>query len=233
MLQALLYHIRRELLLSQQKQRPQQLLAYLLIYLQRLQLQHVLNHVVAKRVPHEYLRVLSYHRDQVPLLPGAASVNALLHDTAAVFVTGYLHALLHHGIVDELRVLFLPRLQDLLNHVVAVDVLCQRSHLVLQVTNQQLDLLRLLDYLDDLLDAPGAVGVSAEPHWVLLHSLDDLSELLLAARLGYLLRQVVAEGVVHQVHAAVNHAHEDPVPHFILLLIDLLLQEPAASLVSR
>lgn len=55
---------------------------------------------------------------------GVGSIDAFLHDTATVLVASYFHALLHHGIVDELIVMGLPGEEDLLDDVVTIDVLC-------------------------------------------------------------------------------------------------------------
>jgi uncharacterized MnhB-related membrane protein len=165
-------------------------------------------------------------------LLGVSSIDALLHDAAPVLVASYLGALLHHSFVYELVVLWLPCEEDLLDDVVAVDVFSQLSHLSFQVLTEHLDLVRRLDDLDYLLDGPRSVGVATQVDWVVLDLLDDGCELFLSAGLSDLLSQVVAEGVVHEVHVVLNCVVEDAVHYLLVVLLYLLLQEPAPALVS-
>jgi len=47
-------------------------------------------------------------------------VNALLHDATAVHMASDLCTISHHGLIDELFLFRLPRVQNLLDHVVPV-----------------------------------------------------------------------------------------------------------------
>lgn len=76
------------------------------------------------------------------------------------------------------------------------------------------------------------MGISAEIDWIILHLLDDLSQLVLLAGLSDLLGQVVAKGVVHQVHVVVNCEHKDLIYDFLFPFFNLLLQKSAATLIS-
>ena len=77
--------------------------------------------------------MLRYRLRQALLLGRVRGVDALLHDTAAVHVAGNLSTVLDHGIVDELFVPGLPRVQDLLYHVIAIDLARERDKLASQV----------------------------------------------------------------------------------------------------
>ena len=132
-LEALLDHIGRELFLPENEKRAQELLADLLVDLNALQLEYILHHVVPVRVLNESLRVLRYLKSKRQFLLGVRPVYAFLHHTAAVLVARYLLALLDHGLIDELVEFGFPSLQNLLNHMVPVNVLCQLSHSILQI----------------------------------------------------------------------------------------------------
>ena len=80
--------------------------------------------------------MLSNLGSQFLLLLCVRPIYALLHDAAPVLVARNLHALPHHGFVYELVMLRLPREEDLLDHVVTVDVFCQLLDLVLEETGE-------------------------------------------------------------------------------------------------
>lgn len=148
-----------------------------------------------------------------------------------MLVLSDVHALGHHGIEDELEVRRLPSKQDLLNHMVAVDVLSQLPHVALQIVHKQINVLLMLHNLNHLLDAASPMGVSTKADGVLANSMNDLLKLLKASILSYFLSQVVAKGIVHQFPEVFNGVLEDQFIYFSFLLIDLLLQKPAAALV--
>jgi uncharacterized protein (UPF0332 family) len=75
--------------------------------------------------------VLCNFKGELHLLCVISSINALLHDAAAMLVASYLNALSHHGIIDELVELWLPSEEYLLDNVISVDILCELSNSVL------------------------------------------------------------------------------------------------------
>jgi hypothetical protein len=133
MLEALLDHVGRELFLAKNEKRAEELLPDLLVDLNALQLEYILHHVVPVRVLNESLCVLRYLKGKRQLLLGVRPVYAFLHHTAAVLVARYLLALLDHGFIDELVEFGLPSLQDLLNYMVPINILCKLPHSVLQI----------------------------------------------------------------------------------------------------
>lgn len=68
---------------------------------------------------------------QLALLLPISSINALLHDAAAVFVTSNFVALLHHLVIDKLFIssVGLPTRQQFEEHVVAIDLVGQSVYL--------------------------------------------------------------------------------------------------------
>lgn len=231
--QALLNHVGGKLLFAQGKQRSQQPLPNQDVHFQELQLQYVLDHVVSVGVPDKDLGVLSYLRSEGYPLLQVRPVYALLHHTTPVLVTCYLHTLVYHRFVNELVVLWFPGEEYLLDDVVAVDIFCQLLDFVLEETDKEFNLIGLLDGFDDFLDGSGAVSVFAETHGVFLDFLHDLSELFFPTALRDFLGQVIAERVIHQLHIVLDGVSEDYVHVLLVVLFNLLLQEPAPTLVSR
>lgn len=61
----------------------------------------------------------------------AGSSDRLLHDATTMLVACNLRILRDHSVIDELTIDRFPRLQDLLQHVIAVNILGQQPDLVL------------------------------------------------------------------------------------------------------
>ena len=61
-----------------------------------------------------------------------STVDTLLHHTTSMFVASNLYTLLDHGIIDELVELRLPCEENLLNHMVSIDVLGKLPNLFFQ-----------------------------------------------------------------------------------------------------
>ena len=102
--ETLFNYVRTELLPTERKQRPKEVFADNDADFGNVQVEDVLDDVVGKRVLDENLGVDGNAHGELGALGGVGCVNALLHDAAAVLVTGNLVAVLHHGLVNELRV---------------------------------------------------------------------------------------------------------------------------------
>ena len=76
-----------------------------------------------------------------PLLR-SSRVYALLHYAATVHVASDLRTVDHHSLIDELLVLRLPRIENLLNHMVAVDFERKKHKIAQKVVLQQSLVLR-------------------------------------------------------------------------------------------
>ena len=85
--------------------------------------------------------------------------------------------------------------------------------------------------LDQLLDRAGAVCVTTQSHWILLHLCYNLSKLLLAGGFCDLLGEVIAEWVHHNVEERVYCRQEYPLSDLGVRFIYLLLQKPTAALI--
>lgn len=70
--------------------------------------ENILDHVVGEGIPHERFGVGGNRTHQQFLLLRRRSIDSLLHQTTAVFVTRDLGALAHQLVVDELIVLGAP-----------------------------------------------------------------------------------------------------------------------------
>lgn len=144
-------------------------------------------------------------------------------------------ALVLHGCEQELILGTVPALQDLLDDVVAIDVFAHLLDPGFQVLLDQLEVLLLVDYFDDLLYRPRPVSILADLDWVLLERLDDLRQLVLRTKLCDLLDEVVAEAVDHEAPTFVDEVVEDGVEDLTVIgvigLLQILLEESAATLV--
>lgn len=163
----------------------------------------------------------------------ASSSDRLLHDAAAVLMTRNLRILCNHSVVDELPVDWLPRLEDLLQHMVAVDILGEQPDLVFQEGAEVAHVLRQDDHLDDLLNGASTMHRLAELDRVRSNRVDHRGYLGFGTNLDQLLGEVVAEGVVHELRKVLNCAVEDGSRQLFIILADLLLEEATAALILR
>lgn len=92
-------------------------------------------------------------------------------------------------------------------------------------------MLGFLDNLYDLLDGSGTMGMSTEIHWVLLHILNDLSQLIVIAALSNLLCQIVTERIIHDFDESIDSVIKDQRVRFWVIFLNFLLKEPTATLI--
>lgn len=90
-----------------------------------------------------------------------------------------------------------------------------------------------LHCLNNLLNTSCAVRISTKIHWVALNFLDDFSQLFLLACFSYLLSEVVSKRVIHEFHIEFDGVLKYLVIDITHILLYLLLQESASSLISR
>jgi len=182
-----------------------------------------LNHIIAIRIPHKSLCVFCNPLCQSYLLLRISSIDAFLHDTTPMLVTSYLHTLINHCIIYELVMNRLPRLQYFLNHVVPIYIFSQILHSTLQVFNQQLNLIRLLNSFNYLLNRPSSVSILAQIDRILLNFLNDFSKLLFLACFSYFLSQIVPKWVIHEFHVVLNCVLKYDIVYLISVFLNLLL----------
>ena len=108
-----------------------------------------------------------------------------------------LHALLAHCIVQELVVSWRPRAEDLLDDVIAVDILRHFLDVVAKIRLKQFEVGLMLNDLDNLLDRPSAMSIFADTNRIHLHRLDDPGQLLVRAVFGQFLNEIIAEAIYH------------------------------------
>ena len=108
--------------------------------------------IVCKRIFYEYFRLPSDAKHKTLLLGFVSRIYALLHDATTMLMTSNLDYILLEVIVDELLILVGPCTQDLLNNMIAIDVMSQRYEVFDQIF-AQLNLMFLeLEYLYYFLD---------------------------------------------------------------------------------
>lgn len=108
------------------------------------------------------------------LLLGCGSVNAFLHDAAAVFMACDLYTLVDHGIIQELVSRLGPTLEDFLNYMVSVDVFAHFFDPILKIPLYQHKMLINSANLNQLLYRPCAMSILTKQHRLRAHLLDDL-----------------------------------------------------------
>jgi hypothetical protein len=114
-----------------------------------------------------------------------------------MFVTGNLHTLLDHGIIEELISWLLPALQYLLDNMITIDILTHFFDPIHKVTLNQYKVIINLCHLNQFLDTSSSMSILAQSNWFIAHLLYDLGELFVVTVVSQLLDQVVAETVVH------------------------------------
>ena len=123
------------------------------------EINNVLDNIVAKRVLDEDARLLRDALDEPELLVTRRMVNAALENAATMTVGTHIDAVAADGVKDELRVGSCELVKALLDDVVAVKVLDELDHAATKSLSNEVDLLRSPDVFDHLLQGTGAVGV--------------------------------------------------------------------------
>ncbi len=191
----------------------------------------VLDHIVAERVLHKGDGMGSDTLNEPDLLSAIGVVDAALEDAAAVAMSAHLDAVLADSVKDEGRVSSVELVQALLDDVVAVEVLDKLDDLVAEGLDDEVDLNRQGHMLDHLLEGSSTMLVQRDTHHVRRRVLDQNGALVVAAVLKQLLAEVVAEGVRHQLHHVLVGLEPDHVDLFGNAVFQLLLQVAAAVLV--
>ena len=228
---ALLNHVRAELLLGQIDHVVLELVAERLNEGRLLEIEDVLDNVVAERILNKVEGVVADLTDELALLQARSVVDATLEDTAAVPVSADGNAVLSHGVEDELSILRAEVVEALLDDVVAVEVLDQLNNIIAHGVDDHLSLLRGGDELDHLLECACTVLVEGDLSHVLHAVTDENSALLIVAVLEQLLAEIVAEGIGHQLGDARVDLLEDHLHVGLVALVKLALQEAASVLV--
>jgi hypothetical protein len=196
-----------------------------------LEVEDVLDDVVAERILNKVKGVVANLTNELALLQARSMVDAALEDTAAVPVSTDGNAVLAHGVEDELSVLRAEVVEALLNDVVPVKVLDQLDDVVAHGVDDHLSLLRSGNELDHLLESACTVLVERDLSHVLHAVADENSTLLIVAVLEQLLAEIVAEGIGHQLGDARVNLLEDHLYVSLIALVKLALQEAASVLV--
>lgn len=130
------------------------------------QVDDVLNHVVAKGVLDQAVRIVGDALDEPGLLLAVGMINAPLEDAATVTVSAHVDAVLPDSVEDEVRLLGAELVEALLNHVVAIQILDQRDDLHLQGVGDHLNLNLVGHMFDHLLKGASTVLVQRDRHHV-------------------------------------------------------------------
>lgn len=191
----------------------------------------VLDDVVAKGVLHEDASVLGDALDQPELLIAGGVIDAALQHTAAVSVSANLDTLFADCIKDELRVRGSKLVEALLDDVVAVEILDELNNSVAKGLDYEVNLLRRADLLNHLLEGSCAVLVKRDAHHVLRRVLDQDSSFVVIAELEELLAQIITKRIRHELDDMLIGLEPNHVNLFLIAFLQLLLEIAAAMLV--
>jgi hypothetical protein len=92
-------------------------------------------------------------------------------------------------------------------------------------------MVRFLDNFDNLLYRASTMCMPTKPNWILLHALNNLGQLVIIRTFCYLLRQIVAEGIIHYFHEVIDCVVKDDRVYFLIVFFDLFLQESTTTLI--
>lgn len=105
------------------------------------QVKNVLHDIVAEGVLNKSKGVAGDLSDEAGLLSARGMVNAALKHTASMTVSSHGHTVLAHSFIDELGVLSAKPVQTLLDDMIAVEILDQVDHVVLESQDHSFGLL--------------------------------------------------------------------------------------------
>lgn len=191
----------------------------------------VLDDVVAKGILHEDARVLGDALDQPELLIAGGVVDATLQHTAAVSVSSNFDAFLANCIKDELRVRSSKLVEAFLDDMVAVEVLDELNNTVAKGFDDEVHLLRSADLFNHLLKGSCSVLVESDAHHVLRRVLDQDSSFVVIAELEELLAQIITKRIRHELDDMLIGLEPNHVNLITIAFLQLLLEIAAAMLV--
>ena len=105
----------------------------------------------------------------------SASIDALLHDTAAMLMTSYWLTKSNHGIKNELVILVVPREKYFLYHMITIYVFTKFLHLIFQMANQSIKVNRFLNDFDNFLNGPCAMRITTNLYRIVLDTVNNLN----------------------------------------------------------
>lgn len=122
-------------------------------------------------------------------------IDAALNNTAAVTVSTDAHAVGTNGLIDEIGCLSLQMIETLLDNMVAIQILHQLNHMVLQGTDDSLNLLAGGNALDHLLQRAGSMLVDGNIPQARGSIVDQHGSLLIVRIFKQFLAQIIAKWI--------------------------------------
>lgn len=195
------------------------------------EINNVLNNVVAEWILDQGDRVSGDHVNEPRFLDTVGMIDAALKNTATVTVGTNVDTVLANRLEDESSVIGVQFVETLLNDVVAVEILDELNNLVAKSIFDELDLNWRGDMLDHLLEGSSTMLIQSNANHSLGCVLDQDGSLVIVAVLEQLLAKIVAEGIGHQFDDMLVGLEPDDMNLVGLAVLQLLLQVAAAVLV--
>lgn len=195
------------------------------------QVDDVLNNVVAKRILNQRDGVLGDALDQKDLLVARCMINAALEHAAAVTVGAHFNAAVANRVEDELRIEGTELVEALLDDMVAVQILNKLDNPAVQGIDNELDLVLVGQVLNHLLQGTRSMLVQSDANHVLGGILHKDRTLVVVAVLEKLLTQIIAKRIGHELDDVGASLEPDHVDLVGVAVLELLLQKAATVLV--
>jgi len=138
-----------------------------------------------------------------------------------------------YSVVDELVVLWLKKVETSLYDVVTVEILNQIDHVTANRFFDQSNLFGCAHALNQLLNGASSVHVLGDIDEVVGHLINNSEPLCTVTKLQEFLTQIIAKGIYHELIDVLVYLLEYYLYDLGVLLLQLLLQESASSLVLR
>lgn len=195
------------------------------------QVNDVLDDIIAEGILNKDSRMLSDALDEPKLLVTRCMVDTTLKNTAAMSVGTNLNTIVAHSIKDELGILGRKSVEALLNDMVAVEVLDELDDSETKGLDDDVNLLRGAHILDHLLERACTVLIERNADHILGSVLNQSGSLIVIAELKELLAQIITKRVRHELNDVLVGFVPNHVDLVRITFLELLLEVAAAMLV--
>lgn len=191
----------------------------------------ILNNVVAKGVLNQNSGMFGDALNQPELLIARGMINASLKDATAMAVSSDFDAVASDGIENELGIFRRQLVQALLNDVIAIEILNKLDDTESKGLDDEMDLLWCIHKLNHLLQSSCAMLIQSNANHVVGCILDEDSPFVVIAELEELLAQIITKWVRHELGDVLVGLRPDHVHLLRVTIVELLLEVTATMLI--
>lgn len=191
----------------------------------------VLDNVVAKRVLDQNSGIIGDAFNQPELLVARGMIDTTLKNAAAMAVGSNFDAVVSDGIENELGIFRAQLVQTLLNDMVAIEILDKLDDTEAKGLDDEMDLLRSVHKLNHLLQSSCTVLVQSNADHVVGCILDEDGSFVVIAELEELLAQIITKWVRHELGDVLVGFSPNQVHLLRVTIVELLLKVTATMLI--